>query len=68
MPGGSVITMAPKHTQSSLLLDFHLRLKSQLREWINTTGTKHSVLASMLGLDISAISHAIRPQGRKRSL
>jgi predicted XRE-type DNA-binding protein len=55
--------MSIKRQNAAELAQFYATLKSDLVDWIEETGTKQAVLASMLGIDVSRVSHAVRPNG-----
>ncbi len=55
--------MSTRPDTTDELIAFYLDLKKDLVEWLRASGTKQAVLASILGIDVSQVSHAIRPAG-----
>lgn len=55
--------MSAKRQNAAELAQFYMDLKAQLNAWLDSSGTKQAVLASMIGVDASQVSHAVRPSG-----
>ena len=56
--------MSKKLDRAANLNSFFNELKTELSAWMEETGTKQAVLASMLGVNSSQVSHAVRPNGQ----